>query len=191
MNPHPDRRERAVARQQRRDARPMDEAWLQHQAMHYVERFAASAAGVRRVLEGRVRRPFARTGEDGSVVRAAIGAVIGKLEALGHVDDSRFARDLAERLRGQGHSLAALRSRLRTKGVRDDLIDALTRAADGDLELRAAWRAAQRRRLGPYCRDPARRVADRQRHLATLGRLGFSYDIARQVIHAAEPPAAC
>jgi regulatory protein len=58
----------------------------------------------------------------------------------------------------------------------------------GEDELEAAWQAARRRRLGPYCRDPERREAERERHLAILGRRGFSFEIARQVVEARDLP---
>jgi regulatory protein len=51
-------------------------------------------------------------------------------------------------------------------------------------ELRAAWKIARKRRLGPHARSPEQRAADRDRHLGILARQGFTSDIAYQVIDA-------
>jgi regulatory protein len=59
-------------------------------------------------------------------------------------------------------------------------------ALDEDLE--AAWRTARKRRLGPYCLDPAERSERRQRHLGVLARQGFSREIAYRVVDADSPP---
>jgi regulatory protein len=50
-----------------------------------------------------------------------------------------------------------------------------------ETDLAAALALAKRRRLGPF-RSPGVRAANRMRDLAALGRAGFAYDIARQVI---------
>ena len=55
---------------------------------------------------------------------------------------------------------------------------------DVNPELEAAAALARRRRLGPYASEEKRRDA-RQKHLASLARNGFSFDIARRVIDAA------
>lgn len=52
-----------------------------------------------------------------------------------------------------------------------------------DAELAAARVAARRKRLGPWSRGD--RAAQRQKHIATLARAGFSLTIARAVIDGA------
>lgn len=177
----------------RRRRAPLDVAWLQRQALHYVERFETTRAGVRRVLEGRIRRRAARTGEDAESVTAEIGGVIEKLVALGYVNDRRFAENLDRRLRRQGHSRASIAARLRSKGVPREVIATLAEEDGAADELDAAWRAARKRGLGPFRRaplspDPERRARERQREYAALGRRGFSFDVARRVIEASAPP---
>jgi len=63
-----------------------------------------------------------------------------------------------------------------------------TEPAALDEDLEAAWRTAKKRRLGPYCRDPAERSERRERHLGVLARKGFSREIAYRVVDADSPP---
>ena len=55
---------------------------------------------------------------------------------------------------------------------------------DGNGDLAAAARLAQRKRLGPF-RPKEARADLRQRDMAALARAGFSYDVARQIVDAA------
>ena len=51
-------------------------------------------------------------------------------------------------------------------------------------EVEAAFRVARKKKLGPFCPDPDKRIAERQRHLGFLARRGFSSDVAHHVIDA-------
>ena len=177
----------------RRDRVPLDKAWLRWNALHYVERYEATEQGVRRVLERRILRRCARTGESADEARTWIPEIIDKLVGLGYVDDRRFATGLVRRMRGAGHARARITARLREKGVPPTMIDEVWQEEEGPAELAAAWQAARRRRLGPYAIDPPTdrdaRAKERRRQLAHLARRGFSFDVARQVVDAEEPPA--
>ena len=56
--------------------------------------------------------------------------------------------------------------------------------ADPDLAAAAAY--ARKRRIGPY-RPEGERQSQADRDLAALGRRGFSYETARQVLAAEDP----
>jgi len=166
----------------------MDAAWLERVALRHVERWEATREGVRRVLERRIRRRCGRTGESPDEALGWIEDLLPRLEARGYVDDRRFAAQLLRRMRRQGRSRAQIRGRLRKKGVPSAIASECLAEDRGEDELEAAWQAARKRRLGPYCCDPERREAERERHLAILGRRGFSFEIARQVVEARDLP---
>jgi regulatory protein len=172
-----------------RAALPPDLSSLEQAALHYLERYANSAAGLRRVLRRRVQKA-ARLGQgeakDGN---ALIETVLGRLAKSGLLDDGRYAEFRAASLARRGGSLSIIRRDLRARGVAAELIEAavaaLKRETGGgtsdETDLAAALALAKRRRLGPF-RSPGVRAANRMRDLAALGRAGFAYDIARQVI---------
>ncbi|MGX5733477.1 regulatory protein RecX [Bosea thiooxidans] len=154
--------------------------YLQRAALHYLERYAAPAGQLRRVLARKIAMSCRHHGEDPALHTAALDAVIARCVATGLVDDRRFAEGRAATLRRKGQSSRAVAARLAAKGVSRELASELAMAEAGE-EKAAALVAAKRRRLGPW-RDAAQRGACRQKDLATLARLGFDFATARSVI---------
>jgi len=169
-------------------ASPLSEAALEQAALRYLERYASSAAGLRRVLRRRVRR-LARTGSDEAEAGdRRIEAVLRGLLDAGLLDDSRYAEARAASQARRGASLFAIRRDLAARGVAVPLIDAALAALKRDAggtgdaaDAAAALALARRRRLGPF-RSAATRAAFRLRDLAVLGRAGFAFGIARRVV---------
>ena len=191
MEPHrstPGSSPRRPARGRRGDDEPLDAAWLERRAVEYVARWESTRRGVAEILERKVRQRCDRTGEDAEEILALVPGIVERLAERDYVNDHRFATQSFERLRRQGRSRAQIRLHLGRKGVPDSITLELTRDDDPDAELEAAWRVARRRRLGPHCPDPERRVAQRERHLAALARQGFSREIAHRVIDAEHVP---
>ena len=162
--------------------RPRAEQRLMNKAVHYLGRYSSSRQRLREVLRRFARRKLEHA-EDPDVT-CAIEAVIADCVRFGYVDDTTFAMNRARSKRRSGRSAMAIRRSLAEHDIDDALVDAAVAAADETLvdgELVAALRHAARRRIGPYARlrpdDAARR-----RHLASLARAGFSFDIARQVM---------
>lgn len=189
--PAADRRESTLsARRTRPPPRPVTPDALERAALAYLERFAASAASLRRVLMRRVERSAAAHGTDRDEAAGWVEALIGRYRSAGLLDDAAFARARAETLHRRGASVRAIRERLAGKGVgaeeTEAALAALSDTVDGSPDLAAAAAFARRRRLGPY-RPAAARAEHRQRDLAALGRAGFAYEIARRVIDAATP----
>lgn len=168
--------------------RPYDAARLERVALWYLERYAASAVRLRRVLERRVRR----AGPDLAEARPIIDAVIGRLQSMGLIDDARYAEARAATLTRRGGSTRAIRARLADAGVARPLIDAALAGRDDDparIERGAAVAHARRKRLGPF-RNGEARAAHRMRDLAAMARAGFPAALARAVVDAADPEAA-
>jgi regulatory protein len=106
------------------------------------------------------------------------------------LDDARFAEGRAASLARRGLPRGRIAQRLKVVGVEVDDIERALGSLDeaGENDLKAATIFAKRKRLGPFA-DPARRAAARMKHLAALARAGFSGELARRVVDAADPAA--
>ncbi|GAB5470763.1 MAG: hypothetical protein Kilf2KO_37930 [Rhodospirillales bacterium] len=162
-------------------------ASLRNQALAYLARYAASRAGVERFLLRRLARAEAQGRE--TVGATAIAPLLASLERLGLIDDRAFAITKANSLTRRGLSQRGVEAKLRVSGLDQEHIDAALASLEeaGVSELSRAWTYARRRRLGPY-RPEAARAERRLRDLASLTRRGFTLEIARRVIDAADPP---
>jgi regulatory protein len=183
----PSRTEAADGRRQaRKPPKPATPERLHKAALHYLERYASSAANLRRVLLRRVERSARLHGTDRAEAAAWIDAIIARLSAAGLIDDRAYAEGRVASLHRRGASLRKIAGMLRQKGLDEETISAALGTLAEDTaapDLAAAVRLAQRRRLGPW-RDPAKREERRDRDLAALARAGFSFDVARRVVEA-------
>lgn len=167
---------------QRRVPRRITADYLQRAAMHYLERYAAPAGQLRRVLERKVRLSCRHHGDDPASFMSMIEATVARCLSSGLVDDGRFAEARAATLRRRGGSSRAVAAKLSAKGVGRDLAERHSVAAEEE-ERAAARVTAKRKRLGPWSRGD--RAANRQKDLASLARAGFAMNIARGVIDGA------
>ena len=164
---------------------PVTAERLEASALFYLQRFASSAENLRRVLERRVERSARQHGTDRAAGRAAVAALVLRLQAGGLLDDRLYAEARAASQHRRGRSLSAIRRGLAAKGVgRGDAAAATAALAEtmAEPDLAAAIALARRRRLGPW--RAGDRAASRNKDLATLGRAGFDYATARRVIDA-------
>lgn len=178
----------------KRIARPITAKYLQNAAAFYLERYASSAEGLRRVLRRRVAKARMLDAPIMENVEQAIEAVVQKFVSAGLLDDAAFAQTKARALHRRGMSGRLTRQRLQAAGVDSDTVDGAMASLDDELgtdpaqrEFKAAAAFARRRRLGPYrARD---RDGHRTRDLASMARAGFAYDLARRIVDAADPAA--
>lgn len=173
-----------------RPAPPASAAWLERAALHYLERYSASAEMLRRTLSRRVEKRARARDEDPAAFAALVEATVARAVSAGLVDDARFARARLATLRRRGTSARGASAKLAAKGVPRAEIEAAMEAeraeAEHDpaaVEAEAALAYAKRRRLGPF-RPPEARAAHRERDLAALARAGFSYVLARRTLDA-------
>jgi regulatory protein len=155
-------------------------------ALAYLGRFASSAENLRRVLRRRALREARKAGgaPDWPAIEPIIEAVLARLVRAGLIDDAGYAGQRVDSLTRRGEPARRIRARLTAKGVAREAIDGALddlRSRDPDADFRAACRFVLRRRLGP-CRPQARRVAERARDLAALGRAGFDYATAKRAL---------
>ena len=167
------------------------EARLHEAALNHLARFAATEAGLTRVLQRRVARWAQRAEREGMAAeaiapvvaagRAAAAAVARKMVAAGAVDDAAFAAARTRRLSRAGRSRRAIAAHLAAKGVGGETASGTLEEAGTD-EVTAALAHLRRRRQGPFDRDPPEEVeaarAARLRAMGSLARAGFPREVA-------------
>jgi regulatory protein len=161
----------------------MSEAAIEAASVAYLARFASSSGRLRQILTIKVRRSADYYGDDPGPLIAAIDALIGRLTRSGILDDAAWAEARTARLRRRGASARAIAAGLAAKGIQADLVSAVLPDSRED-DRAAAASFARRRRLGPY--RPTARAEHRMRDLAALGRAGFDYGVAVEIVDAAD-----
>ena len=189
----------APRQRKRRDALPLDETWLEDEAVRSLARSDQSRRRLMETLERKLDERCARTGEDGEALRGGIPGVVDRLVDRGYVDDHRLGAHLFDRGRAAGRSRAQIEQQLFAKGIEPSTLREIERERSEEVtgarddgggafahadEVEAAFRIARKKQLGPFCPDPDKRIAERQRHLGFLARRGFSSDVAHHVIDA-------
>jgi regulatory protein len=169
---------------------PPNAARLREAALAHLARFAATEAGLRRVLERRIAR-WSRAAEAEGQSREAIAAsaaalnreiasIAKSLVAAGAVNDSAFAESRARRLARSGHSRRAIAAHLAAKGIETETAAAALPEGE-ETELLAALAFCRRRRIGPFVRVAPDTTA-RMKALAALARGGFAQGVARRAL---------
>jgi regulatory protein len=171
----------------RRKPRKVSADYLERAALHYLERYASSAANLRRILMRRVQKSAEAHGTDPEDGAQMVDALIARYRTSGLLDDAGYSRMRAESLHRRGSSARMTRMKLAAKGVAADDIDAALDALSetvSEPDLAAAVNYARRRRIGPW--RTQNRSEYRDRDLAALARQGFGYEIASRVVDASD-----
>lgn len=167
-------------------------AYLDRVALHYLERFASSAAHLRKLLLRRVDASACAHDSDPMEGREWVEALIQRYLRSGLLNDELYAEMKATGLQRRGGSTRVIRQKLMAKGLDADQVEkalsGLEGAEDGQAEWQAALAYARRRRLGGFrpdrglSNDEAR--ARRDKDIAAMARAGFDLETARRVIDA-------
>ena len=166
---------------------PPDAASLHEAALNYLARYAATEAGLRRVLVRRIDR-WSRLQPDPDAAepvvlaaRSALDAVVKRLAEAGAINDSAFAENRVRSLVRSGQSTRSIQMRLVAKGVAPDMARAAANT-DAETELAAALVLAWKRRIGPYRVAETADAMARMKEMGVLARAGFSRDVAEKVL---------
>ncbi len=170
-----------------RPSDPPDERALHEAALTYLARYAASEAGLARVLHRKVDR-WARLAEGdaediarrAAEARAQVAGVVGRIAASGVISDTAFAQSRAKSLARAGRSRRAIGAHLAKVGVPRPLTENAL-PTDEMAELAAALIHARRRRMGPWA-TRAGDAEETRRHLASFARAGFGQALARRAL---------
>ena len=156
-------------------APPLDREGLERLAIAYVGRYATTRAKLRAYLARKLNsRGWSGPGEP------PFDDVVGRMAALGLVDDASFATAKAASMTRRGLGERRVDAVLRAAGVAgEDSVEA--RAAAADEAWAAAVRFAQRKKIGPYAIQIPDRAAQ-ARQFAMMMRAGHRTDVARRVL---------
>jgi len=165
---------------------------LRDAALAYLARFAATEAGLVRVLDRRIER-WARRAADEDMADVAAEVAAARLHArevartlvrAGAVDDAAFAAARARSLARAGRSRRAMAAHLGAKGVLAEIAAAALPPAEQELAQALAY--ARRRRLGPFRTgrgsDADSSPDEGRRALAALARAGFPPGVALRAL---------
>ena len=168
--------------------RPAPDARSLHaSALAHLARFAATQAGLTRLLARRVDR-WAHTAEGepeaiaaaAAQARALIPGIVARLAEAGAVSDAAFAQSRARSLARAGRSSRAIGAHLASRGVPAALASAATQQ-DEQAELAAALIHARKRRIGPWRKSEAGPETAR-RELASFARAGYPHNLATRAL---------
>src|ERR1700689_3429230 len=169
-----------------------DAAALRDAALNYLARYAATEAGLLRMLERRIDR-WARLAQTAETERDAIAVqvaaakqaargVVTRLAAAGAVNDAAFAESRVRSLVRAGRSRRAIDAHLSAKGVGAQTLRDMVQEDSADTEFVAALVLARRRRIGPFRAGDPPDAAGRRRELAMFARAGFPQSVAARVL---------
>ncbi|HEY4043007.1 MAG TPA: RecX family transcriptional regulator [Rhodopila sp.] len=166
---------------------PPDAGSLYQAALDYLVRYAATEAGVRRVLLRRIDR-WARAQPDADAAepmvdaaRAAVDGAVARLAEAGALSDAAFAESRARSLVRNGQSMRSIQMRLVAKGVTPALARSVS-AAGAETELAAALVLARKRRIGPFRATGEVDAEVRAKEMGIMARAGFARDLAQQAL---------
>jgi len=166
---------------------PPTESSLREAAIAHLARYAATRAGLARVLVRRIdnwaRR--ARRGGEREEIAARVAAakslvepIVARLATAGAVDDEQFAAVRSRSLTRAGRSGRAVAALLAAKGVPAEVAREVL-PPDPAREFGACLVAAKKRRLGPFGASEGSDARNRER--AALARAGFSERMVRDL----------
>lgn len=166
---------RVSARNHTKASKPLDRDGLERLAIHYVGRYSTTAARLRTYLSRKVRE----RGWSGDAA-ADPDAIVGRIVALGYVDDAAFAEARAESLARRGYGARRIAPALHAAGIDRDLVgDVLAGREEGAVAAAIAF--ARRKRIGPFG-PPALDRKARDKAFAAMMRAGHSSDLTRHVL---------
>ena len=162
---------------------------MRNSALHYLGRYTATSAQLRRIMNRRIDRSLDFHGGDRAEAAEWLDELVGQLVEAGYLNDSAYALARCEELAARGASTRMIRVKLRSKGLESEVIEnaleALAETSE-DPDFQAAVAYARRRRLGPFRRGDAPDYTGLRKEYAALARQGFPMGLVRRVIDAAD-----
>lgn len=155
---------------------------LRNAALFYLERFPASAARVRQVLERRIMRYCRCVPEsDPQTYTPLISPLVESLRAAGYIDDLAYAKGLHASFAHKGVAARTAAQKMRLKGLSPDLVDQVCAAQEnGEDAVLRALRFARRKKIGPFAPEGGGKPPEKA--LGALARAGFDYETAATVM---------
>ncbi len=169
---------RSYERKEKQPPRPLDARRLNDLALHYVARFATSAAKLEDYLKRKLRERGWEGGDDPD-----LRALTEKFVEAGYIDDAAYARTKSGTLLRRGYGARRVTQALTAAGIGEAEREAARAGVKAHRE--AALTMARKRRFGPYGPALLDRPA-RERQIAAMLRAGHPLDSARTLIDASD-----
>jgi len=166
----------------KRVPKPLNPVRLNDLALHYVARFATSAAKLEDYLKRKLReRGWEGEGEPG------LRALVERFVEAGYVDDLAYARAKSGSLLRRGFGQRRVGQALHAAGIGEEVREEVR--AGKAAQRRAALALAQKRRFGPFGSAGLGRP-QREKQIAAMLRAGHPLDMVRAILGAADIAAA-
>jgi regulatory protein len=111
---------------------------------------------------------------------ATVERVIAECARLDLLDDAKFAEEYIRELRAGGAGSALVKLKLRSKGIKEDLLETVMNAETPEIELESAKTAlAKKAKTLAREADPRKRREKTYRYLASRG---FSYETISKIL---------
>lgn len=175
-----------AARKEIKPPKKITETYLHNSGLYYMQRYAASVAQFRRVMQRKIDKSCRHhTDQDPAACAVILDALVEKFIRAGLLNDEGFARGSVISLRRRGLSQRMILMKLQNKGLSEDQIKAALAEFNDEnetsaqtLEMGGALKLAKKKKVGPY----AVGEYDRQKALGAFARAGFSMDVIRKVL---------
>jgi regulatory protein len=164
----------------RKIPKKISKTYLENAALYYLQRYATSAANLKKVLMRKVQRSARHHGQEAEEFVPLVDDLVKRYISSGLLNDASFAQAKTATLRRQGKSQKMIHVKLQAKGLGKADIDAALATVDesAEAEFEAALALARKKKLGPFRAKPA----DPKKEMAAMGRAGFSYDVAKRAL---------
>ena len=156
---------------------------LKNIGLYYLERFESSVQNLRDVLKKRVEQ-YAYHNPDFDKVTAYgwIEELLSDFQKLNYINDERYANIKVKDYLLAGKSARYIKTKLKTKGISEDIADSLIEAQGYDQE-ELALKLARKRKIGPYRSNEQEQKENKQKDMGILLRAGFDYDIVCHILN--------
>lgn len=179
---------------------------LKSVALSYLDRFPCTTEKLRIHLGKKLKDAIAAEEARPADAWRWLDQVIETLTRVRLLDDVAWSESRASTLHRRGRATSLIRRDLAKSGAPEAAIDAAETSLGDDrraVDLASAVRLAKKKSLGPFAKAPTtparprpgkpplsdrdQAMKLRQRHLATLARAGFSFEIAKTILDARDP----
>ncbi len=156
------------------------QSYLENAALFYLQRYASSAANLRRILLHKIKKSCQHHKTSVEDFIPLLDGIIARYNSSGLLNDAQFSKSKAESLRRQGRSAWYIRQKLSIKGLsEEDINRSLDEVGnDEEAEISAALILIKKKKLGGLRPGNSASKEQNMKDIAVLARAGFSYKVA-------------
>lgn len=147
--------------------------------LFYLSKYESSSEKVRQMLQRRLLKASQQGIEIPDESQQWITKIVGQMQALGYINDKRYAENQVRILSRQGKSKSFIIQKLRQSGIDSEMVVALLEEAETDVQRAILW--LKRQKKGGFRLKTADNETYRKDLLA-LGRQGFSFQTAKEAL---------